>query len=117
MNDITQVLATALNIKYLQQQALVSQIAGYQTGGQWIEKTDFNAMLASLQDPQQAQQLQQQLDMGPAGIGAYQHWQFSETSLDALVAESSIAAGQFQKLADGLNRQLGLMSIVLGSKG
>lgn len=117
MNDITQVLATALSIKYLEQQALVSQIAGYQAGGQWIEKTDFNAMLASLQDPAQAQQLQQQLDMGSAGLSTYQHWQFSETSLDALVAESSIASGQFQKLADGLSRQLGLMSIVLGSKG
>ncbi|HCU65760.1 MAG TPA: hypothetical protein DF774_08375 [Rheinheimera sp.] len=115
MNEITNIVAAGLNLKYLEQKELVAHIAGYQSGGQWVQKTDFSVLLAGLTDAGAARDLNEQLQQTDSA--GFQSWQFSDTSLDALVAESSIVAGQFQKLTEGLNRQLALMAIAIGGKG
>lgn len=111
MNDAIEVTRLALRLAQVEQQNIADRIAHYQSGPQAVELYDFAPLMSQLQQAnaqQRAVIAQQTQDLE-------QHKQvvIAEASLDELVAQSSMVAGKYNALIEGLNRQLGLMSIVL----
>lgn len=114
-HDVLALTQTAMSVKQLEQQTLIRQIASFQPGAQWVSTVDFSAHLAQATSAYQSGMAA----WSPmAALHGNQVWQYRELSLDELVTQSSLLTGQFNKLTEGLNRQLGLMAIVLnGGKG
>lgn len=104
-----------MSTKLLEQQTLIRQIASFQPGAQWVAKVDFSAQLAQATS---AYQSGTAAWVPMSALHGNQVWEYKELSLDELVTQSSLLTGQFNKLTEGLNRQLGLMAVVLnGGKG
>jgi flagellar basal-body rod protein FlgB len=116
MQESIQITRLAMNMELNAQKALTEQIARYQTGGSFVAQVNFDQLLQQLaplsateQERVAAQIMNDWLYVAPT----YQTYTFSQISLDELVAKSVLVSGQFQKLAEGLNRQLGLMSLAI----
>lgn len=111
MNDAIEVTRLALNMAQLEQQNLAQRIAQFKTGVQTVQEYDFSLLLTQLQQVDNEQRgaiAQQTLD-----LERHLNVINEEPQLDDLVARSSMVTGQYNVLVEGLNRQLGLMSLVI----
>jgi hypothetical protein len=114
-HDVLALTQTSLSVKQLEQQILIRQIASFQPGAQWVSTVDFSTQLNQATSSYQASRTAW---VTMSELQGHQVWQYKELSLDELVTQSSLLTGQFNKLTEGLNRQLGLMAVVLnGGKG
>ena len=76
-----------------------------------VEQYNFAPLLSRLQQasPEQRATIARQI----TDVDSQRHTVIEEAQLDELVAESSMVAGRFNSLVEGLNRQIGLMSLVI----
>lgn len=111
MNDAIEVTRLALTMARLEQQNLAERIAKFQTGVHSVDQYNFSPLLSRLQQasPEQRAVIARQL----TDVDNQRHTVVEEAQLDELVARSTMVSGKFNSLVEGLNRQLGLMSLVL----
>jgi len=111
MHDSIEVTRLALTMARLEQQNLAERIAKFQTGVHSVEQYNFAPLLSRLQQasPEQRATIARQI----TDVDSQRHTVIEEAQLDELVAESSMVAGRFNSLVEGLNRQIGLMTLVI----
>jgi|JI7StandDraft_1071085.scaffolds.fasta_scaffold02485_11 hypothetical protein len=116
MQENIQITRLAMSMELSAQKALAEQIARYQTGGNIVTQVNFDQLLqqlAPMSTTEQERLAAEIMNDWPQVAENYQSSTYVQTSLDELVAQSELVSGQYRKLTEGLNRQLGLMSLAI----
>lgn len=116
MQENIQITRLAMSMELNSQKVLAEQIARFQTGGGFVTQVNFDQLLqqlAPLSSADQERLAAEIMNDWPQVAEDYQSSTYMQTSLDELVAQSALVSGQYQKLTEGLNRQLGLMSLAI----
>ncbi|CAM4163254.1 hypothetical protein [Pseudoalteromonas byunsanensis] len=118
MSDLLSIeaLRLSLNIAATEQRLSLENLASHSVSGASAQRADFSSLLADIQSlpsDQKAEVMSQLSSQWQDVEASYVNESHKKVSLDEEVALSMKASGKYQKLAEVLNRKLGLMNLAI----